>query len=84
MSSFDRRLRSPLSRKVRIDCPECRGGFAILRVIAGRVGSEYWIMRCTRCGDIHLDIINPRVKLAEHEGAPRIGGTYRARLADIC
>jgi hypothetical protein len=27
-------------------------------VIGGRAGCEYWTMRCTRCGGIHLDIVN--------------------------
>jgi uncharacterized Zn finger protein len=70
MSPLDPRLLSPLSRNVRTDCPECRGGLAILRVIPGREGSEYWTMRCTHCGSIHLDIINPRVPVAavaQHE-----------------
>ncbi len=40
-------------------CPECAAGLAILRVIAGRAGSEYWAMRCTDCGSIHLDIVKP-------------------------
>jgi hypothetical protein len=26
-------------------------------VIGGRAGAEYWTMRCTRCGGIHLDIV---------------------------
>jgi len=41
-------------------CPECRGGLAVLKIIPGRVGRggcEYWTMRCTRCGGIHLDIV---------------------------
>ena len=38
-------------------CPECAAGLAVLRVIAGRAGSEYWAMRCTDCGGIHLDIV---------------------------
>jgi hypothetical protein len=29
----------------------------VLRVIGGRAGCEYWTMRCTRCGGIHLDIV---------------------------
>jgi hypothetical protein len=29
----------------------------VLRVIGGRGGTEYWTMRCTRCGGIHLDIV---------------------------
>jgi hypothetical protein len=40
-------------------CPECQAPLAILRVIAGRPGSEYWTFRCTRCGGIHLDIVKP-------------------------
>jgi hypothetical protein len=44
-------------------CPECRGGMAVLKIIpgrAGRGGCEYWTMRCTRCGGIRLDIVEPR------------------------
>jgi hypothetical protein len=26
-------------------------------VIGGRADYEYWTMRCTRCGGIHLDIV---------------------------
>jgi len=29
----------------------------VVRVIAGRADREYWTMRCTRCGGIHLDIV---------------------------
>ena len=72
MASFDPRLLSPLSRNVRTDCPDCRGGLAVMRVIPGRAGSEYWTMRCTICGGIHLDIVNPRhaVPAAAAEPAP--------------
>jgi hypothetical protein len=34
----------------------------VLKIIpgrAGRGGCEYWTMRCTRCGGIHLDIVEP-------------------------
>ena len=34
-----------------------------MKIIPGRVGRggcEYWTMRCTRCGGIHLDIVEPR------------------------
>ena len=68
MTKFNPRLITPLSRKIRTDCPECRGGLAVMRVIPGREGSEYWTMRCTRCGGIHLDIVNPRHP--EHDNAP--------------
>lgn len=39
------------------NCPDCRADLAVLRIIPGRAGSEYWTMRCTRCGGIHLDIV---------------------------
>jgi uncharacterized Zn finger protein len=39
-------------------CPECEAGLAVLRIIPGRAGCEYWTLRCTRCGGIHLDIVN--------------------------
>jgi len=42
---------------VRSNCPDCNAHLAVLRIIAGRAGSEYWTLRCTRCGGIHLDII---------------------------
>lgn len=42
---------------VRSECPECQGELAIVRVFGGRAGSEYWTQRCTRCGGIHLDIV---------------------------
>jgi hypothetical protein len=44
---------------VRSECPECHGELAILRVFGGRAGAEYWTQRCTRCGGIHLDIVQP-------------------------
>ena len=46
------------SDKVRSICPDCGGPLKVLRVIGGRAGAEYWTMRCTRCGGIHLDIID--------------------------
>jgi uncharacterized Zn finger protein len=39
------------------NCPQCDAGLSVLRVIGGKAGSEYWTMRCTRCGGIHLDIV---------------------------
>ena len=44
---------------VRSECPECHGELAILRVFGGRAGTEYWTQRCTSCGGIHLDIVQP-------------------------
>ena len=40
-------------------CPQCDAELAVLSVIAGRAGSEYWAMQCTECGGIHLDIVKP-------------------------
>jgi uncharacterized Zn finger protein len=48
------------------DCPQCNAELAILRVIGGKAGAEYWTMRCTRCGAIHLDIVRPVA--ASHAG----------------
>jgi len=40
-----------------INCPDCAADLAVLRIIPGRAGAEYWTMRCTKCGGIHLDIV---------------------------
>lgn len=40
-------------------CPQCSAGLVVLKIIPGRGGCEYWTMRCTRCGGIHLDIVEP-------------------------
>jgi uncharacterized Zn finger protein len=46
------------SPSVRSNCPDCKAPLVVLRVIGGRAaGCEYWTMRCTRCGGIHLDIV---------------------------
>jgi hypothetical protein len=37
--------------------PDCSAALAVLRIIRGRADAEYWTMRCTRCGGIHLDIV---------------------------
>jgi uncharacterized protein with PIN domain len=50
---------------VRSRCPDCSARLTVLRIIPGRAASEYWTMRCTSCGGIHLDII----KTAEPIGA---------------
>jgi hypothetical protein len=59
--------RSP-ARSVSSKCPECDGDLAVLRVIGGRAGCEYWAMRCSDCGGIHLDIVEPRVAAEDDEG----------------
>jgi uncharacterized Zn finger protein len=40
-------------------CPDCDASLAVLRIIPGRGGAEYWTMRCTDCGGIHLNIVKP-------------------------
>lgn len=50
---------SPLTRNIRTDCPKCHAPLAIVYVVGGRTGAEYWTMRCRRCGAIHLDIVKP-------------------------
>ena len=47
----------PPSRTVLSNCPQCDAELVVLRVIEGKAGSEYWTLRCTRCGGIHLDIV---------------------------
>jgi Zn finger protein HypA/HybF involved in hydrogenase expression len=42
---------------VQSNCPECDAGLKVLSIISGRAGSEYWTMRCTKCGGIHLNIV---------------------------
>ena len=44
------------SRQVMSNCPQCSASLVVLRIIPGR-NAEYWTMRCTRCGGIHLDIV---------------------------
>jgi uncharacterized Zn finger protein len=54
----------PLVRSVLSKCPECDGDLTVIRVIGGRAGCEYWTMRCTDCGSIHLDILEPPASVA--------------------
>ena len=60
----------------------------MLRVIPGRAKSEsrsesrteYWTLRCTKCGGIHLDILKAAPVASERQvesgadGSPSIGG----------
>ncbi len=48
---------SQARQTVRSHCPECSGALAVMRVFSGKAQSEYWTLRCTRCGGIHLDIV---------------------------
>ncbi|MFB6415055.1 MULTISPECIES: hypothetical protein [Bradyrhizobium] len=56
------------TRAVLSNCPECDGDLSVLRVISGRAGCEYWTMRCTDCGGIHLDVLKPHVTAQDDEG----------------
>jgi len=48
---------APASPGLRLTaCPDCEADLAVLRIIPGR-DAEYWTMRCTHCGGIHLDIV---------------------------
>jgi uncharacterized Zn finger protein len=57
MSHYETEPTASPSGAVLSSCPQCEASLAVLRVIPGREGCEYWTMRCTRCGGIHLDII---------------------------
>lgn len=59
MSQCETEEAAPPSAVVLSSCPQCDADLAVLRVIPGKSGSEYWTMRCTRCGGIHLDIVKP-------------------------
>jgi uncharacterized Zn finger protein len=59
MAKSESKPTQPPSGTVLCNCPQCNSQLAIMRVIAGRAGSEYWTMRCTTCGGIHLDIVKP-------------------------
>jgi uncharacterized Zn finger protein len=58
----------PRPCSVRSDCPQCNTRLAVLRIIGGKAGCEYWTMRCTSCGGIHLDIVKPQA--ASHTAEP--------------
>src|ERR1700687_2013020 len=52
------------------NCPQCDDDLVVLRVIPGRAGTEYWTLRCTGCGGIHLDIVRPSPRLVQLEHDP--------------
>jgi uncharacterized Zn finger protein len=56
MPQLDIRKHPKAACTVRNDCPECGADLALMRVMGGR-RTEYWTMRCVRCGTIHLNII---------------------------
>ena len=53
----DTHVLAPSSQSACSNCPDCKASLAVVRVIAGGADCEYWTMRCTRCGGIHLDIV---------------------------
>lgn len=57
MSQPEQKPATPSSRQVMSNCPQCSASLVVLRIIPGKAGAEYWTMRCTRCGGIHLDIV---------------------------
>ena len=62
MQLVERKTAPSSTAGVTSHCPECSAGLVVMSIIPGRVGRggcEYWTMRCTRCGGIHLDIIEP-------------------------
>jgi len=65
VTTIDTETRQAAQNTVRSNCPDCRGRLTVLRIIGGRAGSEYWTLRCTRCGGIHLDIIRAVAELPE-------------------
>jgi hypothetical protein len=49
----------PPSTPALSNCPQCNADLVVLRVIPGKSDCEYWTLRCTKCGGIHLDIVKP-------------------------
>jgi uncharacterized Zn finger protein len=64
----------PPSKPVKSNCPDCDAELAVLRITPGKSGAEYWTMRCTRCGGIHLDIVEETAPAA----APQDSGNVLA------
>jgi hypothetical protein len=63
---------SPPPPPVMSACPQCSAGLVVLSIIPGRAkrgGCEYWTMRCTSCGGIHLDIVNGLSAAEESDGS---------------
>ncbi len=58
----------PSPQQAMSSCPDCNAELAVLRIIPGR-GAEYWTMRCTRCGGIHLYIVKATSQTAGSVGA---------------
>jgi uncharacterized Zn finger protein len=57
MSESDTDAAKSASSTMLSNCPQCAADLAVLRVIGGKDGSEYWTLRCTRCGGVYLNIV---------------------------
>jgi hypothetical protein len=68
-SMLDSDVKPAPSPAVLSNCPQCDADLAVLRIIPGRAGAEYWTMRCTKCGGIHLDIVKPRARMFQMDGS---------------
>jgi uncharacterized Zn finger protein len=63
MPRLETRQSPPARLPLLSSCPQCGAGLVVMSIITGRAshgGCEYWTMRCTRCGGIHLDIVNSK------------------------
>jgi uncharacterized Zn finger protein len=63
MPRYETEYGKTLPPPIMSSCPQCSAGLVVLTIIPGRSdrgGCEYWTMRCTGCGGIHLDIVNPK------------------------
>ncbi len=82
-----RRDAEPASPQARVitNCPDCSAELAILRIIGGRGGAEYWTLRCVSCGGIHLDIVKgPAPVELSFLTSPRLRGEANGgRLASV-
>ena len=67
------------STTARSHCPDCEGDLAVLSIIAGRAQSEYWTLRCTKCGGIHLDILKADPVASERHAESGADGSPVAR-----
>jgi uncharacterized Zn finger protein len=69
MRETDIKSAQPAATAVLSNCPQCDADLVVLRIIPRRSESEYWTMRCTKCGGIHLDIVKPRARVFRLDGA---------------
>jgi uncharacterized Zn finger protein len=58
MPHVEPRSTPPASKPVISSCPQCSGSLVVMHIAPGTTNSEYWTLRCTRCGGIHLDVVS--------------------------